>query len=93
VNALSCDAANALVWLVNLYSLVLLIYAVLSWIPDLRGPWSNVLASLVEPVLMPLRRVIPPLGGLDLSFLVLLILLQWPIRSLIGTLAFNVCFG
>jgi YggT family protein len=92
VNALSCDAATVLVWLVNIYSLILLIYAVMSWVPDLRGPWANVIASLVEPLLMPLRRVIPPLGGLDLSFLVLLVLLQWPIRSLIGTLAFNVCF-
>lgn len=93
MNALSCDAANILVWLVNLYSLILLVYAVLSWIPDLRGPWTNVIGSLVEPLLMPLRRVIPPLGGLDLSFLVLLVLLQWPIRSLIGNLAFNVCYG
>lgn len=82
-----------LVWLVNLYSIILLVYAVVSWIPDLRGPWTRVLASLVEPVLAPLRRVIPPLGGLDMSFLVVLLVLQLFISPAIARLAFNVCYA
>lgn len=50
-------------------------YAILSWVQ----PGSSVyglLARLTEPLLAPLRRVIPAIGGVDLSALVLLILLQ-----------------
>ncbi|MBC5829759.1 MAG: YggT family protein [Candidatus Eremiobacteraeota bacterium] len=54
----------------------MIVYAVLSWVPSLRGRWSDYVAMLVEPVLAPVRRIIPPVGGLDLSFLVVLILLQ-----------------
>jgi YggT family protein len=60
----------------KLYLLVLLVYAVVSWVPSLRGRWTDYLAMLVEPVLVPVRRVIPPLGGLDLSFLVVFIVIQ-----------------
>jgi YggT family protein len=62
---------------VNVYTLLLLVYAVISWVPDLRrGRWVYYLASLIEPVLIPIRRIIPPLGGLDLAFLVVLLVLQ-----------------
>jgi len=59
-----------------LYQLLMLIYAVVSWVPSLRGRWFDYVAMAVEPVLVPVRRIIPPLGGLDLSFLVVLIVLQ-----------------
>jgi YggT family protein len=58
------------------YLLVMILYAVVSWVPSLRGRWSDYLAMLVEPVLAPVRSVIPPLGGLDLSFLVVILILQ-----------------
>jgi YggT family protein len=60
----------------KLYILIMIVYAVLSWVPSLRGRWSDYVAMLVEPVLIPVRRVIPPLGGLDLSFLVVIIVIQ-----------------
>jgi YggT family protein len=63
-------------WFFKAYLLVMLVYAVISWIPSLRGRWTDYIAMLVEPVLTPVRRVIPPLGGLDLSFLVVIIVLQ-----------------
>ena len=50
-------------------------YAILSWVQ----PGSSVyvlLARLTEPLLAPLRRVVPAIGGVDLSALVLLVLLQ-----------------
>lgn len=34
------------------------------------------LSALTEPMVAPIRRYVPPLGGLDLSFLVLLLLIQ-----------------
>lgn len=52
-----------------------LAYAVLSWVQP-HAPAYGSLARLVEPVLAPLRRWLPRLGGVDLSVLVLVILLQ-----------------
>jgi len=59
------------------YFLVMIVYAVVSWIPSLRGQWTTYIAMVVEPVLQPVRRIIPPLGGLDIAFLVVLIIVQW----------------
>lgn len=54
---------------------LLIVYAVLSWVQT-RSPIADVIARLCEPVLRPLRRVVPLLGGVDLSALVALVLLQ-----------------
>jgi YggT family protein len=92
VNLFLCDVAQALGYVVNVYTLLLLVYAVVSWFPDLRrGRWIYYLASVIEPVLMPIRRVIPPLGGLDIAFLILLLVLQLVVRPAIAHLAFNSC--
>lgn len=55
--------------------LLALVYAVLSWIQP-HSPIQNVLSRLLDPVLAPIRRVIPLVGGVDLSVLALIILLQ-----------------
>ncbi len=52
-----------------------LIYALLSWVPA-RSPLSDVIARLAEPLLRPLRRLLPRIGGIDLSPLLALVLLQ-----------------
>jgi len=66
--------------LLNLYMLALIMRAVLSWFPLSEGsglvPIVRILDVIIEPVLQPLRRVIPRAGMLDLSFLVLFILIQ-----------------
>ncbi len=42
--------------------------ALLSWVgPGVSNPAANVLWSLNEPLLRPVRRVLPPISGLDLS--------------------------
>ena len=56
---------------------VLLIRAILSWFSQGYNPIEMVLGQLTEPLLAPIRRVIPPMGGLDLSIVVLLIGLQF----------------
>ncbi|MGD8379496.1 MAG: YggT family protein [Gammaproteobacteria bacterium] len=64
--------------LLNLYFFTILIQALLSWItPGTYNPLMSVLWSLNEPLLRPVRRVIPPLGGLDLSPLFVIIALQF----------------
>ncbi len=69
--------------LIDLYSLVLLVTVVMSWLPvDRRNPLATLLNGLTEPVLAPIRRALPPMGGLDLSPMVLLIVLQFLKRIL-----------
>ena len=66
--------------LLQFYTLILLAYALVSWVPSIRGKWTEYIAMLVEPVLTPVRRIIPPIAGLDLSFLVVIFLIQAVIR-------------
>jgi YggT family protein len=92
MNALLCNLTQILSVAVNVYTIVLFVYAVLSWIPDLRGRWIYYLAAIVEPVLAPVRRIVPPIGGLDLAFLIVILLLQFLIRPLISSAVVNTCF-
>jgi len=59
------------------YAMALLVYVLLSWFGG-RGanPMGVVLGEIVEPVLRPVRRLLPPIGGLDLSPLLVMLLLQ-----------------
>lgn len=54
---------------------LLIIYAILSWVGN-RTPISDVIERLCAPPLQPIRRWVPLVGGMDLSPLVLLVLLQ-----------------
>ena len=54
-----------------LYTILIFVYAALSFIaPGVRSPATGLLAALCEPVLRPLRRVLPIVGGIDFSPLV-----------------------
>ncbi|WP_354625392.1 YggT family protein [Psychromonas sp. MME2] len=56
---------------------VLILRAILSWISRGHNPIEAVMIQLTEPLLAPVRRFIPPMGGLDLSMLVVLLGLQF----------------
>ncbi|HEX7079954.1 MAG TPA: YggT family protein [Gammaproteobacteria bacterium] len=59
------------------YTIAIFVYVILSWIGQGRySPLGEILADLVEPVLRPARRILPPIAGLDLSPVLVLILLQ-----------------
>jgi YggT family protein len=66
--------------LVTAYMIVLAGRAIMSWFPIRPGtPGASiygVLHDLTEPVLAPMRRIIPPAGMFDLSFLILFVLLS-----------------
>ena len=80
----TCLISSVLTGLIKVYILLLLAYIiVVSILPGLRGRWFSYVEGLVEPVLLPLRRIIPPLGGLDLSFLVLFLALQFLMRLVV----------
>ena len=84
---------GALVLAIDLYRWVLFAYVLLSWVPrppDALVPVVLGVQRLVDPVVRPLRRVIPPLRlgavALDLSVLVLFLLLGLVRALLRGTL-------
>jgi YggT family protein len=55
----------------------ILIRAILSWVqPDPRNPIVQFLERVTGPILYPLQRIIPPLGGIDLSPLVAMLLIE-----------------
>jgi YggT family protein len=67
------------VTLINLYQLVILVRALISWVsPDPRNPIVQFLIKITEPVLKPLRKLTPPqkLGGIDLSPILAIVILE-----------------
>jgi YggT family protein len=63
--------------LIDLYSIVVFVAVVMSWIGlDRRQPAAAFVYNLTEPVLAPIRNALPPVGGLDFSPMVLLIVLR-----------------
>ncbi|QEA14448.1 YggT family protein [Comamonas flocculans] len=54
---------------------LIILHAVLSWVPN-HSPIAGMVARLAEPLLAPLRRVLPQPQGLDFSPLVALLILQ-----------------
>lgn len=77
-------AIDIIVWVLQIYFYAVLAWVILSWIQVSPGhplaKFSLFLDRIIYPVMLPLRRVIPPLrigsGMLDLSPIVLLIGLQ-----------------
>lgn len=73
-------------WLLSAAYIILVAHVILSWVPRPAAPFVPVVRfvhALVEPVLAPIRRVLPPVAlgnvGLDLSVLVVffaLVILQ-----------------
>ena len=70
--------------MLRLYSLMLVVYALLSWVmhKEHYPPSVRWLQSMVEPVLSQIRRVIPPIAGIDLSVIAALLIIEM-IRSLL----------
>ncbi len=61
----------------NMFFFVVLIKIILSWVaPQNYNPVTAMLTTLSEPVLRPFRRLVPPIGGLDISPIFAIVLLQ-----------------
>jgi YggT family protein len=85
---LNFGSGHILYTLGEIYVLILFLRAVLSWFPyDPHSPIDpvrRVIFTLTEPVLAPFRRLIPPIGMLDVSFIVALIVVQIIVTSVLG---------
>jgi YggT family protein len=78
-------AAMSLIKLISLniylFAFAVLISVILSWLsPDPANPAIRLISTLSEPVLRPFRRIIPPLGGFDIS----------PVFAIIALFALNI---
>lgn len=82
------DIAGILNLLFTVLTIAIIGRALLSWIdPGFRYGISQMLVDLTEPIIGPIRRVVPPLGGMiDLSPIIALVLLQVVRSVVIGSL-------
>ena len=63
--------------LVNLLAIAIFIRALVSWVaPDPRNPLVQALDAVTEPILQPLRQIVPRVGMIDITPLVAIVLLQ-----------------
>jgi len=63
--------------ILQFYTFAMFLFILLSWVaPGTYSPAAALLSSICEPLLRPIRRVIPAIAGLDLSALFLIIALQ-----------------
>ena len=97
MNALTVTIVELIATVIDLYIWVLIISAVMSWLVAFGVINTNnrfvytvldVLWRLTEPVLRPIRRLLPNLGGIDISPVILILLLYF-VRNLLMRLTFG----
>ncbi len=75
-----------IVELVDIYTFIIFIYVLMSWIPTKRGVLAdinNVLGKICDPYLDLFKRFIPPIGGMvDISPIIAIVVLQLVVRVL-----------
>jgi YggT family protein len=75
--------ASLLILVLYLFIIVLLIRVIFSWVsPFPTNPVSRLAFQVTEPVLAPVRRLLPPVSGLDLSPLVVMLVTYFVIAAL-----------
>lgn len=69
---------SALFLLFDIYYYALIVYILLSWLPGARdSSFGHLLARICDPYLEPFRRFIPPLGMIDISPIVAILVLRF----------------
>ncbi len=63
-------------WVVQLFTIIIIVHVFLSYFMSPFHPVRQTVDQIVGPFLRPIQRIIPPVGGLDFSPLVLIILFQ-----------------
>ena len=75
--------ADLLSQFVSLLFWLVLIRAIVSWVnPSLNNPFILVIFQVTEPIMAPVRKIIPPMGGLDLSPILLILGLQFLLMAI-----------
>jgi YggT family protein len=69
--------ATTIELIIQLYSFIVLARVLMSWVNiDPYSPLARAIYNLTEPVLAPVRNILPPAAGLDFSPIVVILLLQ-----------------
>jgi YggT family protein len=68
--------ASIINFLANALFLLVILHVILSYVMAPYHPLRRWIDSIVEPLLNPIRRILPPIGGLDFSPVVLIILIR-----------------
>lgn len=80
-------SATILSFVLTIYMWIIIIRALISWVnPDPNNPIVDILYRLTEPVLYPIRRLMPDIGGLDLSPIIVFIAIIFLQSFLVGSL-------
>jgi YggT family protein len=79
---------NFLAKLIEIYSYAIIVYILMSWFPNARDTKiGQLLATICEPYLEPFRRFIPPIGMIDISPIVALLVLRFATNGLYALFA------
>lgn len=71
--------------LVQIYSFALIIYIFMSWVPNVKeSSVGQFLGRICEPYLEPFRKIIPPIGMIDISPIVAIFVLNIAMRGIIS---------
>jgi YggT family protein len=80
------NLASAIGLLANLLTILIIIWVVVTWILPPYHPLREALDRIIEPMLAPIRRVLPATGMIDLSPMILIILIELLSRILISVM-------
>ena len=86
---LSFEIVRLIMFALDIYTWVIIAAAVISWVtPNPYNPVVRLLRRLTEPVLAPVRQLLPPWKtfGLDFSPLVVILVIQWVVPVLLRAL-------
>ena len=68
--------ATVLHWIFQLLTILLIVQAILSYFMAPYAPLRLTIDRLLNPLLSPIRRIVPPIGMFDFSPLILIIIIQ-----------------
>ena len=72
-------------WLLRIYGYLIIARALTSWFPDARRhPIVQLLYQITDPIMIPASRFIPRIGMIDISPMIVILILFWISRQLIG---------
>ncbi len=79
--------AIILSWALTIYMWIIIIRAIISWVnPDPYNPIVQFLYNATEPVLYPIRKRLPYMGGIDISPLIVLLIIIFLQNFLVATI-------
>ena len=75
-------------WAIRIWVILIFVWAIMSWFrPDPRNPLVRIVDRLVEPIMLPFQKLIPPIGGISFAPLAAVLVLEWINEFFLSALA------